>query len=252
MNTQNRRFIFIDFDNLRRVKFKKLEKVATKIFVFINADVEQIPAFLVYQVQKLGKNIKWVTVENPNNNRMNYHIAFLMGKLHQKLHSDVEFAVLSNDEDFDPLVTFINSQNRSCIRVQRKKTTEERKPDTSVAAPAKIERKPAGINIREEVAVTNGIAPNGNYDLVSAPEKKKTPSAIEIEYDRMVVEKTAQETMERLIRSGNRPAEVDTLKHYILLNNQELSIHGNIDQVIHQMELTNNIEVEEGNVIYHF
>lgn len=127
MNTQNRRFIFIDFENLRKVKFKKLEKVATKIFIFINADVDNIPAFLVYQVQKLGKDVKWITVENPNNNRMNYHIAFLMGKLHQKLHLDVEFAVLSNDKDFDPLVGFINSQNRSCIRVKRKKNGRKKK-----------------------------------------------------------------------------------------------------------------------------
>lgn len=102
----------------------------------------------------------------------------------------------------------------------------------------------------------NGITSNGNYELAisgaGVTEKVTTPSAIEIEYDRMVVEKTAEETIERLVRSGNRPAEVDTLKHYILLNNQELSIHGNIDQVIEQMELMNQIEVEEGgNVIYH-
>lgn len=256
MNTQNRRFIFIDFENLRKVKFKKLEKVATKIFIFINADVDNIPAFLVYQVQKLGKDVKWITVENPNNNRMNYHMAFLMGKLHQKLHSDVEFAVLSNDKDFDPLVGFINSQNRSCIRVKRKKTEEERKPRRS-NAPVYTERKPEGINIREDVPITNGLrnslTTNGNYETAVAVEKVTIPSAIEQEYDRMVVEKTAQETMERLIRSGNRPAEVDTLKHYILLNNQELSIHGNIDQVIEQMELTNNIEVgEDGDVVYHF
>lgn len=257
MNTQNRRFIFIDFENLRKVKFKKLEKVATKIFIFINAEVDTIPAYLVYQIQKLGKDVKWVTVENPNNNRMNYHIAFLMGKLHQKLHSDVEFAVLSNDKDFDPLVGFINSQNRSCIRVKRKKTTEERK-SRKAKAPVYTERKPEGINIREDAPITNGlrngITANGNYEPAAAVTEKVTvPSAIEQEYDRMVIEKTAQETMDRLVRSGNRPAEVDTLKHYILLNNQELSIHGNIDQVIEQLELTNSIEVEEeGNVVYHF
>jgi hypothetical protein len=256
MNTQNRRFIFIDFENLRKIKFKKLEKVATKIFIFINADVEKIPAFLVYQIQKLGKDVKWITVENPNNNRMNYHMAFLMGKLHQKLHSDVEFAVLSNDKDFDPLVGFINAQNRNCIRVKRKKTAEERKTRRD-KTPLFTERKPEGINIRQDVPITNGLvnglATNGSYETAVVTEKVTAPSAIEIEYDRMVIEKTAQETMDRLIRSGNRPAEVDTLKHYILLNNQELSIHGNIEQVIEQLESTNSIEIEEeGHVIYHF
>jgi hypothetical protein len=118
--------------------------------------------------------------------------------------------------------------------------------------------KPEGINIREDAPIANGfrngISANGDYEPATAVTEKVTvPSAIEQEYDRMVIEKTAQETMDRLVRSGNRPAEVDTLKHYILLNNQELSIHGNINQVIEQLELTNSIEIEEeGNVIYHF
>lgn len=253
MNTQNRRFIFIDFENLRKVKFKKLEKVATKIFVFINADVDNIPTFLVYQMQKLGNNVKWITVENPNNNRMNYHIAFLMGKLHQKMHSDVEFAVLSNDKDFDPLVGFINSQNRSCIRVKRKKTAAEK---DVIPNPILTERKPEGILIREDLAVTNGINSIGHYELAMSgaevPEKVTAPSAIEIEYDRMVLEKAAEETVERLIRSGNRPADVDILKQYILLNNQELSIHGNIEQVVEHMQIRNHLDVEKsGKVIYH-
>ena len=228
----------------------------TKIFIFINADVDNIPAFLVYQIQKLGKDVKWITVENPNNNRMNYHMAFLMGKLHQKLHSDVEFAVLSNDKDFDPLVGFINSQNRNCIRVKRKKTPEERSRK-STSKPVYTEPKPEGISIREDSPISNGITSNGNYELAvsgagaSITEKVTAPSAIEIEYDRMVIEKTAQETIDRLVRSGNRPAEVDTLKHYILLNNQELSIHGNIDQVIDQLVMMDHIEIEEdGTVVY--
>jgi len=250
MNTQNRRFVFIDFENLRKIKFKKLEKVATKIFVFIGDEVDNIPAFLVYQIQKLGKDVKWIVVENAKADKMNYHMAFLMGKLHQKLHADVEFAVLSNDKDFDPLVGFINSQGRSCIRVKRKKTKAER----TVKQPEVVESDFSSITYEEEeekifseVEYTNGHS----HDIPTATPVP--PTAIEVEYDNMIAERTADETMKRLVRSGNRPAEVDTLKHYILLNNQELSVHGNIDKVIERMEASKNIEVQQGgNVIYHF
>ena len=241
MNTQHRRFIFIDFENLRKVKFKKLEKVATKIFVFVNAEITHIPSHLVFQMQKLGKDVKWIIVDKPVDNRMNYHIAFLMGKLHEKLHGDVEFAVLSNDNDFDPLISFINSQGRNCIRVKRKKTKEEKELDLL-------------LDIELEPSVPNHS--NGQNIVQEAPpakEARQTVSIIETEYDKLLVEKTAEETIERLVRSGNRPAKVATLKHYILLHNQELSVHSNIDQVIQKMEENKGIEIApEGHVRYHF
>lgn len=249
MNAQNRRFVFIDFENLRKIKFKKLEKVATKIFVFISEEVDNIPAFLVYQIQKLGKDVKWIVVDNSKKDKMNYHMAFLMGKLHQKLHADVEFAVLSNDEDFDPLVGFINSQNRNCIRVQRKPSKDERKAEKEI-----VEADFSSVSFSEEETAIFPEAEYSNGHVQDIPEATTAPpTAIEAEYDNMIASRTAEETMKRLERSGNRPAEVDTLKHYILLNNQELSVHGNIDKVIERMEASKKINVQQtGEVIYHF
>lgn len=120
MNTQTRRYVFVDYTNLLQVKFKKLEKVASRIFVFISANQDSVPLSLVRQTQNAGKDLRWIVVSNANNGKLSYHIAFIMGKLHQKLSKDVEFAIVSNDMDFDPLITYINDSGRSCIRVKRK------------------------------------------------------------------------------------------------------------------------------------
>ena len=65
---QNRRYIFIDFENLKKVKFRKLEKVCTRIFILIDAEEKNIPFSLVRQIQKIGKAVKWIGVEKPFQN----------------------------------------------------------------------------------------------------------------------------------------------------------------------------------------
>ena len=229
MNTQVRRYVFIDYANLQEVKYKKLEKVATRLFVFVEARQDMVPLSLVRQTQRAGKNLRWIVVNNSHSGRLNYHIAFIMGKLHQKLEGDVEFAVVSDDVDFDPLISFINANGRSCIRVKRR--GEERhyaKNDVPVDIEAEVD---------EEEVPLNFFNDDDKIDVLVEDE---------------IIARTAEETVKRLIRSGNRPAEVDTLKNYILLHNQELSLHGHINHIIEKMEEAKDIEINEGEVIYNF
>ena len=82
MSTHSRRFVFVDYENLKKIKFKKLEKVCQKIFVFVSATEDQVPLSLVLQMQRLGRNIKWIMVPDVPNKKVNYHIAFVMGKIY--------------------------------------------------------------------------------------------------------------------------------------------------------------------------
>jgi hypothetical protein len=70
--------------------------------------------------------------------------------------------------------------------------------------------------------------------------------------DPTIIEETAKETVRRLIRSGNRPAELGLLKNYILLHNQELSLHGNLEKIIKKLEETNEIRLNSEQVVYNF
>ncbi|MFK8103013.1 MAG: PIN domain-containing protein [Saprospiraceae bacterium] len=230
MSKPKRRYIFIDFEDLKKVKFKKLEKVCDKVFVFINEEETHIPFELVQQMQALGKGVKWISIPQPITTNFNYHICFLMGKLHQKVDKQIEFAILSNDKSFDPLVNFINTTSRSCLRVKRKKDKKE------ASVPMNAIELPSSITSSDEI--------NQRED--------QQPFFLE-QTESEVVENTAKETVNRLIRSGNRPAGLDMLKNYILLHNQELTIHGsNLDEIIDHLQETKEISIEQGEVIYNF
>ena len=230
MNTQTRRYVFIDYENLLQVKFKKLEKVASRIFVFIEASQETVPLSLVRQAQRSGKNLRWIVAGNSGNSRLNYHIAFIMGKLHQKLERDVEFAVISNDPEFDPLINFINASGRNCLRVKRKKD------ESSVFRDLNVDLDPS----------------SGFDDNFQLPSMQDEDGEIPVLVEDELISRTAEETVKRLIRSGNRPEEISTLKNYILLHSQELSLHGNAERIIQKMKDSNDIEVRKGEIIYNF
>lgn len=231
MNTQNRRYVFIDFENLLQIKFKKLEKVASRIFVFIDENQETIPLSLVRQAQRAGKNLRWIVAGNADANRLNYHIAFIMGKLHQKVERDVEFAVISNDAAFDPLISFINASGRNCLRVKR------RRDESSVFRELNLDLE----SISQD---DNAFA----FHSFSDDDDDAVPVLVDDE----LITRTAEETVKRLIRSGNRPEEISTLKNYILLHSQELSLHGNIDRIIQKMKDSNDIDIRNGEVVYNF
>jgi hypothetical protein len=234
-----RRYIFLDFDTLKRIKFKKLEKICDKIFLFVGSEVESVPLALVREMQKMGNAIKWVEVSTVSPSDMNYHICFLMGKLHEKIGADVEFAILSNDSAFDPLVNFINSTGRSCLRVRQSAALGNDTPPLSTEAP-KVESKK---DLSDDFSATlfgERMSETASVGLAAHATDQK------------LIDETARETVRRLVRSGNRPYTIATLRSYILLHNQELSQHGDVDKIIERLETNQDIRVSDGDVQYNF
>ncbi|MEO0043501.1 MAG: hypothetical protein RL329_2949 [Bacteroidota bacterium] len=239
MNTPVRRYIFVDFDTLTRIKFKKIEKICDKVFVFIQEEVTMIPFALVKDMQKMGNAVKWVplaTADLVHPDDLNYHICFFMGKLHEKVAGDIEFAVLSNDVSLDPLVRFINSSGRNCLRV---------KPNVGLdSAQTEIPQRAKKMQAEDD-----------DLDELEPVELLENHSK-ELETNGLVagslIDDTARETIRRLIRSGTRPIEVDDLKKYILLNNQEIGMNGNLEKIIRRLESSGDIVLSETEVIYNF
>ncbi len=245
MNTNIRRYVFLDFETLKRIKFKKLEKVCDKIFVFVGSATENIPFALVREMQKMGPSIKWVEVGAASPSDLNYHICFLMGKLHEKISNDVEFAILSNDTAFDPLVHFINSTGRNCLRIRQ----------SAAEAVAAVSDEPEGQPLRIELK-KNDIEPKVNIEELSKSLfddlTLELTNGVAVSDNHVLIEETARETVERLMRSGNRPHSVAMLRSYILLHNQELSQHGNVDKIIESLESKDRILIQNGDIEYHF
>ena len=224
---QSRRYIFVDYDSLKRIKFRKLEKVCDKVFVFIDSNESYIPFSMVRQMQRMGNAIKWVTVDNLNQTGASYHITFLMGKLHEKVNYDIEFAILSNDSTYDNLISFINSEGRSCVRVKRK---ESKSNEDSLIGDTRTEHISSSIH----------------------SDFQPQPISVDHHMADDLIEKTAIDTISRLVRSGNRPAEVSTLKNYILLHNHEMNIQSNLEQIIRRMEEKKEIAIRGQEVLYNF
>ena len=236
MSTHTRRYVFVEYNDLLQVKFRKLEKVATRIYVFIDASQENIPLSLVRQTQQVGRNLRWVVVSNAAPGRLNFHIAFVMGKLHQKLGRDVEFAIVSEDPDFDALVYYINETGRSCILVKRKDKEKTTEPfsESNIAFP------------HSDNDGQTDEPYDSSIDILNGSER------IDVLVEDEIIAKTAEETVKRLIRSGNRPAEVETLRNYINLHFQQMSLHGHIDRIIEKMQQAKDIEIEDHKVKYNF
>ena len=279
MTTHNR-YVFVDFRVLKQVKFKKLEKVCDRIFVFINSEEKNVPFPLVRQMQRFGKDAKWLAIDCPPKTDFKFHITFVMGRMHNKVSKDIEFAILSNDKEIDPLIDYINKSGRGCLRVRNKKRainkskepvhTKEKEVSTllniesveevldvvEVGQEALIMPEKASNFRKKKVTVAKPITYKSSLSENQIPDLGATgpgnSKPFDDEFNKALIDQTAQETIQRLIRSGNRPAEVEMLKSYILLHNQEMTVHGNIDMIIDKMQESNEIEIHEQEVRYNF
>lgn len=234
--TRRRRYIFIDYDTLALVKVKKLQKVATKLFVFVDTNQhDKIPLNFVRKVQAFGKDLKWILVSNENDDvGLNFHMAFVMGRLHQKVGLDVEFLIVSDEPDFDTLVGFINASRRKCRRVTRY-------PDETYFGKENAETDMAEHLDDSSSALNNLLYFNNDTSELS-----------DVLVDDEIIEKTAAETIRRMILEEKRPRDIAGLKEFILLNNQEVGIHQTVDRIIQKMKDSHEIEISKGQVLYNF
>ncbi len=251
MHSHNKiRYVFISYEDLKDIKFKKLEKVCDKIYILINEGIENLPFKLVQRTQKLGKNAKWIQISDKED-ALSLSMAFLMGQMHEKINKEVEFAILSNDKQYDSIIEYLNTVGRDCIRVKNKKkniadySTNSESTDIHNEEEVLIEEEPFEIELSSDYDIpepkSNGSIGNTALDiLANGSEAGKG------------VKLAANETIKRLIRSGNRPSELSLLKSYIILHNQNEAIEESIEDIIDHLASTNEIEIREDEVIYNF
>lgn len=226
MNTQGQRYIFTDFDNILRVKFKRLERVCDKVFILINTSDDLIPFSLVRNLQRLGKAVKWIPVDNNKNLTLNYHICYLIGKMHTKINKDIEFAILSDDDAFDMMINYVNANNRKCKRIKV--------------------GKPIKNAYRKTIVGDQKITTQGT----SEPKEKELVPLLEAQ-DFLLAHR---ETKSRLKLVATRPYNLSSLEEYIHINNQELMERGNltVEDIIERMVDEGEIEIKNQIVTYHF
>ena len=252
-NEDYSRIIFIGFDDLKKIKFDKLEQVCDKVFVFVNKEEKAIPFVLVQQLQKLGESVQWIPVTGSNENNSCHFLSFHLGVAHEQMEEDVEFALISEDPGFDGIIMHLNELGRNAVRVTGNKERSEHASDfNNINWSKKAEAEQNTVVEQVETVVSREVVADklGKTNGERLVEKPK-PSAVSPQ-SQQLSERIARETIKRLVMSGNRPAAIDALKSYILLQYNNVDVNRNIDLIIRKLEKTKEIEVKDKEVLYNF
>lgn len=240
MEVEQPRYFFVAFSDLKQVKFKKLRQVSDKVFVFYTETDEQVPLKLARKLQSMGKNLRWLEMEACEPEDFAGLLGFYLGQFHQKLDKRIEFALLSDNEDLDPLVNLVNNSGRSCIRV-RVGNDEAGAVETHpiVEEPLQLEKREGAP--RYYTTVERSFShPVAASPVMGFYETEKG------------IERSADDIVNRLVRSGNRPASILSLKDYIRLNNKHVRSEADVEKVIGVLREKQEIELQDDEVIYHF
>ncbi len=241
-NEDYSRFLFIGFEDLKKIKFDKLQQVCDKVFVFVNKTEKAIPFLLVQRLQKLGESVQWIPVSGENTETTCHFLSFHLGLMHEQAEEDIEFAIISEDATFDNIIEHLNDIGRSAVRVTGSKEKSEHTSDLNNINWSKKE---------EEVAAEEEVVPQHDKTNGERLIEKPKPSAVSPQ-SQQLSERIARETIKRLVMSGNRPAAIDALKSYILLQYNNADVNRNIDLIIRKLEKTKEIEVKDKEVVYNF
>ena len=335
-----RRFVFVHYEDLLEVRFRQLEKVTDKLYVFVPSAVSEVPFWLVRQMQDMGRDLAWVDVGDADYACAQTLLAFHAGTLHEQVDPGVEFAILSDAEGLDALVAYVQAAGRSCVRVKRRPRSTETpsgktagRPDATgdddpeEGAPNELDASHVAGAGRDDSRRNGSVsgdpsAPRANSTADSPPEARRTtdrdeafeldtldvedldaedldrPTAVaardEAEVDRLfgrlseaptppaqrgsgadvdapakrrgmrepldrrsqadpaTVTPLAEHIVRKLVRSGNRPADLPLLRSYILLHGPDASAGRYVDDIIDVMAEKGEIEVSGETVRYGF
>ena len=207
-NEDYSRFLFIGFEDLKKIKFDKLQQVCDKVFVYVNKTEKAIPFLLVQRLQKLGESVQWIPVSGETSETNCHFLSFQLGLMHEQVEEDIEFAIISEDASFDGIIEHLNELGRSAVRVTGSK---EKSEHTSDLNNIKWSKKEEAVVDKEEV-IPQRDKTNGER-LIEKPK----PSAVSPQ-SQQLSERIARETIKRLVMSGNRPAAIDALKSLSLIH----------------------------------
>lgn len=239
----NQRLLFIRYSDYEKQNLKKLTKVSDRIYVFLDPEQTQIPLDSVVRAQELCSVVTWIDLYTDTNEELIQYMSFYLGQEHVKQSLSTEFAIYNHNEEMDVVISHLNEQGRKCIRIKADAPEIDQTPDLliNLSSPSVESRSDDPIYQDDEEVESDEILSGRILSTTLKREKTIIKSS---------AKSLARKTLNRLIESGNRPAQVSTLKSYILLNNQEENITDRIDDILSQLNSFDEIDIIEDHVIY--
>jgi hypothetical protein len=108
MEMTTKRIILVDFENIQKFDFDNIDTTNTNIAIFVGKSQNKIPFSLVEKAQSFGDRLIWVKIAGDGKNNLDFHLAFELGRLCERMEKDVELIILSKDSGYDSLIRYIN------------------------------------------------------------------------------------------------------------------------------------------------
>ena len=127
--------LMVDYENVQQVELDSFVLGEMDVMVFVGHSQSRLPYELVSEAQPLGKRLKWIRISGNGKNALDFHIAYEIGRL-SATGEYRNFAILSHDTGFDPLVEHVKRASIGCRRinsiVELGGQTEAMKPDQKI------------------------------------------------------------------------------------------------------------------------
>ena len=108
MEMTTKRIILVDFENIQKFDFDNIDTTNTNIAIFVGKSQNKIPFSLVEKAQSFGDRLIWVKIAGDGKNNLDFHLAFELGRLCERMEKDVELIILSKDSGYDSLIRYVN------------------------------------------------------------------------------------------------------------------------------------------------
>jgi pyruvate/2-oxoglutarate dehydrogenase complex dihydrolipoamide acyltransferase (E2) component len=135
----NDTILLVDYQNVRDSGLKDLPP-HRRLVLFVGKG-QKPKADFVQDAMRRGSRVDLVPIAEDGNNNLDFHLAFYFGKLLVE-EPYGEFIVISNDQDFDPLVRHVESLGIACERRGTTRAAPARAQRAVAAKPAQV-LKPA-------------------------------------------------------------------------------------------------------------
>jgi hypothetical protein len=175
-------YVLIDFESVQVKSLALLGGDQFRVHLFLGPHHAKLPRPLVLAMHGFGERAKYVELDTPGPNALDFHVAYYLGSLSAS-DPDGFFHVISKDTGFDPLIKHLKSRK---IFAARSETIEDMpcfRPAAAGLAPANglgdlvklavedlIKRKAAKprkvATLRSTVAARIGKEAEANLDAV--------------------------------------------------------------------------------------
>jgi len=224
-------YILVDFENVQPRDLGLLCEPHYRVKLFHGPHQNKLDIEVVKALQPLGDRVEYVQSERHGKNALDFHVAFTIGRLLEKHHSDgraARFVVVSKDRDFDPLLAHVRSLGYSAqqvvtIRDALGTGSEEIEP-APIPAIVEPDRHAAGSAppARQSEPTETPASGASNAPHENNPdEKPPVPSVVAVPKKQTPAKKPAAEVLDTVIEHlrthpKNRPAKRVTLERHIL------------------------------------